>query len=770
MGGKSRKFLNKPNSRGARDNPSTSGNHGLFVEGGFLCDLSGFNSPSRGRKKINGGSGNSRSGSGTGSRHGSKSRSGLGRGRDIQWNNGNSVGYLYPQENAFIGGGENRDNNLSASNPAILVNSEKNPIVVYLDEGPVKESQNVEYMYDYTTNFTLEESPHRGLGFCDEVETNPYGIGSSSKMEEKEIDLVALSSSQEDDTGAEFDYDANAEPGEDLMAEMAFPEKNQGYLLIGGTKIYTQDISDEDEDENLSDEERSGFSVSEDCSSTSGSDGLSYSGSDIDDEVAVDYFEGVGGNINTINVSQLIGELTGLSNDGINSEDSLDETLQKLDGIVLQEASREYGMMPKLGRKYCREDKHSTPIKFAYSYGLDDMMLAKGPRTIWGKKKHVARVPQSWPMESRKSKKLRRIPGEKRRHHTETIAVKRRDRMVRRGVDLHKINLKLRQIVLDGLDMQSFAPMLPRDCSRVQRLAAIYRLRSGCQGSGKKRFVTVVRTQYTCMPSSADKIRLEKLIGADDEDGDFSVIDGKPVKRDIRPADKASKHHTSTPVGLQSSRKKSSKILANHPSSRESNKSKTGKVGSYAAQPLSFVSSGILNTDLVEIRTIEIESNETKGTSHENKLETNSVAYGAFEMHTTGFGSKIMAKMGYVGGGGLGKDGQGMANPIEVSHRSKSLGLGAEVTETSDRSINMKPQHPKSAGRKAKPRGTNGESANNENHKFGSFEKHTKGFGSKMMAKMGFVEGMGLGKDSQGIVNPLGAIRRPKSMGLGAKN
>lgn len=153
-------------------------------------------------------------------------------------------------------------------------------------------------------------------------------------------------------------------------------------MLIGGTKIYTQDISDEDEDEDLSDEERSVSSVSEGCSSTSESDGLSYSGSDIDDEVAVDYFEGVGGNINTINVSQLIGELSGLSNDGINSEDSLDETLQKLGGVVLQEASKEYGMMPKLGRKYCKEDKNSTPVKFAYSSGLDDMMLAKDPRTV----------------------------------------------------------------------------------------------------------------------------------------------------------------------------------------------------------------------------------------------------------------------------------------------------------------------------------------------------------------------------------------------------
>lgn len=50
----------------------------------------------------------------------------------------------------------------------------------------------------------------------------------------------------------------------------------------------------------------------------------------------------------------------------------------------------------------------------------------------------------------------------------------------------------------------------------------------------------------------------------------------------------------------------------------------------------------------------------------------------------------------------------------------------------------------------------------------GTFEAHTRGFGSRMMSKMGFVEGQGLGRDGQGIANPLEAVKRPKSLGLGA--
>ena len=53
--------------------------------------------------------------------------------------------------------------------------------------------------------------------------------------------------------------------------------------------------------------------------------------------------------------------------------------------------------------------------------------------------------------------------------------------------------------------------------------------------------------------------------------------------------------------------------------------------------------------------------------------------YGYFERHTTGIGSKLLAKWGFGGeGAGLGRSQQGRAEPLQAVRRAKKLGLGAE--------------------------------------------------------------------------------------------
>jgi len=52
--------------------------------------------------------------------------------------------------------------------------------------------------------------------------------------------------------------------------------------------------------------------------------------------------------------------------------------------------------------------------------------------------------------------------------------------------------------------------------------------------------------------------------------------------------------------------------------------------------------------------------------------------------------------------------------------------------------------------------------------KFAEFERHTKGFGLKMLQKYGYKVGKGLGKSGQGIVNPIEAHKRVRKVGLGA--
>ncbi|TPX46248.1 hypothetical protein SeMB42_g02861 [Synchytrium endobioticum] len=53
---------------------------------------------------------------------------------------------------------------------------------------------------------------------------------------------------------------------------------------------------------------------------------------------------------------------------------------------------------------------------------------------------------------------------------------------------------------------------------------------------------------------------------------------------------------------------------------------------------------------------------------------------------------------------------------------------------------------------------------------FGKFEKHTKGIGLKLLQKMGYVPGQGLGRAGEGITAPIDVKLRPSRMGLSFKD
>nr|XP_048333164.1 uncharacterized protein LOC107427271 isoform X1 [Ziziphus jujuba var. spinosa] len=768
----------KGKRRGSNPSPSSSVKGALFVEGGLLSDWNSTPTTKTQGKKP-----------GVNKESGSKSRS---FDRTIaactsknapRKSSENHFGYRYPSVD--LQGGlhpgshverNDKNNNFDESRPFVLVDSKEAQIFAYVDKTPSSRPNDVEITYDYGSNLILGDSSHRGLGFSDKLEGTPSGVeASAEQMKEQEESCFDSSSSEKEmNTEERSNHELGVNVTEDLPAITVSPKKNSGFVSIGGMKLYTQDISDEesdddgdeDEEEEMVDgesSESSGQGGTSGSSESDDSEDMSDSDLDVDDQVAEDYIEGIGGSHNIVKAKWLVEQEFDESDDDTSSSTDYDDTLEKLGGVTLQEASREYGM-----KKAHPRQKYKVSTVDSWSLAMDDLTLVKDPRAVHPKKKHVARFPQSWPSEAYRSKTSRRFPGEKKKHRKESIAKKRRERMLHRGVDLEEINLKLEQVVLEEKDIYSFQPMHSKDCSQVRRLAGIYRLRSGIQGSGKKSFVTVTRTPHTCMPSSGDRLRLEKLLGAGMEDADFAVAESSNIKSDSADKKRSKKFVKGSglsPSGLESAPRKTSKISTSRRGSGRVNEfKKTGKKDSYANQPVSFVSSGVMQ-ETVKIMTVDSVEMDS-GCKNDNSAGPADI--GAFEVHTKGFGSKMMAKMGFVEGGGLGIEGQGIAQPIEVIKRPKSLGLGVEFSDAADNGTRSNPVRNKSQTIGAFEKHTK-RTRSDPGQKIGAFEKHTKGFGSKMMAKMGFVEGMGLGKDSQGRANPLVAVRLPKSRGLGAE-
>ncbi|KAH9296938.1 hypothetical protein KI387_028620 [Taxus chinensis] len=666
----------------------------------------------------------------------------------------------------------------NTTSPVTVLPPSETQVAVFLDKNPGKGTTSGSALYYRSTDMVLSEEIRPGLGYQLEktkaVPAEDYLELPDEECEGEQTDRARQTSIRKSQKKGRRRYRKQGK-----LKMSADENKNEGFLVIGGTRIYTTDVSvPEEADSVMLDSYMEGSSkicgqfssetmskpkiTSGEISSTDNSSVLSESSedyeigshSDIDDETAIDYFEGLGGKFSELLEAEWLldrGALEQLSHgemsesdeeDSMDSEssDGLDDALTAFENMRQECRSQKGSCKQSIANEvsdikieklresipFDEQDADSSKAEFHVHSDIKDfikgdvdgqqsanqqdniekcfegILISRDFRTPSNKKKNKSsHLPHSWPVD-KKNTKDKGVPGAKKKHHKEAIAEKRRERTLRRGVDLESINLSLERMVLDSIDMLAFKPMCGQDCSQVQRLASIYRLKSGRQGSGKKRIVTVARTVHTCMPSASDKSRLLKLLGDDHEPDKVGYkssisrakqspeknrMDAK-ARRAARKAYWTMEHDESFRCEL---RKTPSKIVYVHSGSTHVSSSK--KVGvikksgrrratDYANQPMSFVSSGtmepdcgIADTSVSCVNVTEVNYSASR-LSSERKGSESSSKMGSFEVHTKGFGSRMMAKMGFVEGTGLGKDGQGIVQPIEAVKRPKSLGLG----------------------------------------------------------------------------------------------
>ena len=105
------------------------------------------------------------------------------------------------------------------------------------------------------------------------------------------------------------------------------------------------------------------------------------------------------------------------------------------------------------------------------------------------------------------------------------------------------------------------------------------------------------------------------------------------------------------------------------------------------------------------------------------------------------------------------------ARPVGFVSSSKAPQLNPEGSEGAPRNAPQPPPRPAASNAAASSFVV--PPVENADKDFGAFEAHNGGIGSKILAKMGWSKGMAIGKNQQGIVNPLEQKLRPTSMGLG---
>lgn len=460
-----------------------------------------------------------------------------------------------------------------------------------------------------------------------------------------------------------------------------------------------------------------------------------FSSSDIEEDLAKDYmlcggcdFSDTDWLLNTPGLKQVPVENMDINPVAANSSQMDDinyEEASDLDSELLQEmlTFQENSESVSEGESEAKEEEVNLDNLKLEGSSEDEEVIMGGPyaeQTNFENRQYKEVNSSQLQQQGTTKLKLKKgISGSKKWQRKEMLAIKWQQRAFLRGVDFSVINSKLEDIVLKEVDLFAFEPMCSKDCLQVQRLASIYRLKSGCQKSGKRRFVTVARTVYTSLPSGSDRKRLLDIL--DHQKGNVVNVPGnagtpremgeqrRETGEQKRMAAKYKRAAYQALRSLKAEQDPRSKVFSSSkkksaeqdPHSKVSSSSKQSSAGSrnkrlprYASQPVSFISSGMIETkndnDLapggtdIALTDVDCTCNDDQyedcvivESSSRRKSFNKNILVGQFEAHTKGFGSRMMAKMGFVEGGGLGKNSQGIAQPLEAIKRPKSLGLGA---------------------------------------------------------------------------------------------
>ena len=317
----------------------------------------------------------------------------------------------------------------------------------------------------------------------------------------------------------------------------------------------------------------------------------------------------------------------------------------------------------------------------------------------------------------------RPVPGEKAAKRKSAIAHKRAERATGRGFDAASVAEAMRGFIGAGGDMMALRPSGKFELRVTAALAALHGLRCSVQGSGKKRFAVLRSTPHASPPPPGDARLAALLRGVGAERQERPERRSEPRRSEPREPRSGVRPPRATPPSSSARRAQRMAFVSG------------GRIGGdddgevcpardeveAVALEASFVAMqagpDMVMAEAVTVsvatpapaqnrglrRAAEAAAREAaklarrrgsgggggpRSRHRADAADDNTAAaprhaphgdFGDFERHTTGFGSRMLSKMGFAGAGaGLGRDGAGRAEPILPTVRGKGIGLGAD--------------------------------------------------------------------------------------------